>query len=112
MPTIDEVKEANLDRAACPVLTRPATRLARQGIRDAERIAHDVREIDPTEVWGRVYRWIQDDPERLAMAFITAALYVPDDAMAALPEWVTALDGGLMALIPRTRVPHQTRGAA
>lgn len=105
----DMVKEANLDRDACPVLETDLSVLARRGVKDARRLMHDVRQIDPAEVWGRLSRWRRDDPERLLMAVVTLAAYVPEDA-AGLLDWTNDLAGGLIALTPQ-RVPKQ-RGAA
>jgi hypothetical protein len=112
MPVIDEAKEASMDRAACPPLLTDPLKLARQSMRDAKQLAHDVREIDPAQVWGRLARWRTEDPERLFMALVTLAVYVPEDATKVLPEWVTALDGGLTALQPAPHIPQQARGTA
>lgn len=105
-------KEWTLDRDACPSLETDPLKLAHQGLRDARQIVHDVRQIDPTVVWGRLSRWRQDDPERLLMALVVLAVYVPAEADTALPAWVQALAGGLTDLQPPPRIPRMRREVA
>lgn len=106
MAATDAVKQATLERAACPILETDPDVLADRSVKDARRLVGDVRDIDPDEIWGRIAQWHRSDPERLFA--IVVALAVLDNNQE-LPEWVTNLAGGLTALQPNTRVPNMRR---
>jgi hypothetical protein len=104
--TADEAAQAKKDLLACPVLTERPDVLDRQARRDALRLAADVREIDPAELWGRLAWW---DPRRVwAAAILLAATVDPETSQDRALAWCNEF-GGTQALQPYVR---RLRGAA
>ncbi|MEU0468950.1 hypothetical protein ABZ215_33515 [Amycolatopsis sp. NPDC006131] len=99
-------KDSKDDLAYCPHLPdgRAAAARVSRGIADASDLAIDVRERDLAEVWGRVLRWSEQDPIRLAAAVVTLAAMVPLDQDGLL-DW-TVNCGGLAGLQPRPPIPR------
>lgn len=106
MATTDAVKQATLERAACPILETNQDLLADRSMRDARRLRGDVRDIDPDQIWGRIAQWHRNDPERLFAVVVALAVL---DNNQEIPAWVAKLAGGLTALQPNTRVPNMRR---
>jgi hypothetical protein len=102
----DLVKQATLERAACPNLEADPDALADRSFKDARRLRGDVRDIDPDQIWGRIAQWHRSDPERLFAVVVALAVL---DNNQELPAWVTSLAGGLTALQPTTHVPRMRR---
>jgi hypothetical protein len=50
--------------------------LADKGLKDALMLVWDVRDLDPNVVWGRLYRWMREHPERAAMVTVALAALV------------------------------------
>lgn len=89
------------DLAHCPDLTGSPTSRAYQGDLDALQVAHDIRELDPREIWGRLNKWGHEDPQRLLAAAVSlAAMVNPDQhAIGVSPQWAQGI-GGTAALHP------------
>src|SRR5690348_3854463 len=89
------------DLRHCPTLTGTARDRARQADRDALRIADDVRQLDPNQVWGAINRLGKEDPERLLATVISLAAMVDPAAYTdgAPPTWTEHI-GDTAALHP------------
>lgn len=53
------------------------TRVVARAATDAAELAGDVRDLDPTEVWGRLADWRESDPDRLLAVAVALAAMVP-----------------------------------
>lgn len=109
----DTHRERLEDRKHCPQLPGRARQRAYQADVDAVRLAADVRELDPNEIWGRLNRWGKENPERLIAAAVSLAAMVDQEVhtVGQPPEWCRAI-GGTAALhpdyepVPAQKVAH------
>lgn len=94
-------QERTLRAADIPLPAEPYQAVG-QGMRDADQLTLDVRDLDPHDVWREMSRWT---PTRLAVCCLTlAAARDRDAAIEADLEWVRALD-------PTAIVPAERAGA-
>lgn len=79
---------------AVPAGVDPARReqVARTAATDATRLAGDVRELDPRQVWQRLTGWAHTEPERLLAVVVALAAMVDVDRPAGeLLAWTHGL---------------------
>ncbi|MGH3495065.1 MAG: DUF7368 family protein [Sciscionella sp.] len=70
-------------------------KLAEQATRDAIRVATDLRDVDPHQVWRRLQGYARTDPTRLfALTVALAAMIDVDRPVADLLAWTEPLRGG------------------
>lgn len=99
--THDLHREMLEDLRHCPKLTDTADNRARQADYDARRLIADIRDLDPRQIWGRLNKWGQRNPQRLIAAFVSTLAYAdPDDVTTGQPPAWTRNLGGTAALHP------------
>lgn len=85
------------DAENCPTLAGNAVQRAQYADSDAADFAMAVRDEPADVVWGRVARWLEDNPERLMATFVHLAAMVDVDERIA--PWTRQI-GGTAALHP------------
>jgi DNA-binding CsgD family transcriptional regulator len=88
------------DAENCPALAGNAIQRAQYADSDAADFAMLVRDEPAPVVWGRVARWLEENPERLMATFVHLAAMVDVDERIA--PWTRSI-GGTAALHPDFR---------
>ncbi|MFJ8815464.1 helix-turn-helix domain-containing protein [Amycolatopsis thermoflava] len=97
---------------ACPTdLPGNAGQRAYTAAQDVRQLIHDIHEIDPRQVWGRLNLIGQSDPARLLAIIVEAVARIdPDQAESQQLGWINK-HGGTKTLHPDHGKPDATRKA-
>lgn len=85
-------RDAERFRTACPRIPEERVEwLAAEGRKEALRLAWEVREFDPHQVWGRLNLLGAERPDVLVAAMVQLAAWVPVDVpVSQLESWTAA----------------------